>query len=132
MQTQLELHKRPKYDKATRRKVRARVKALRKEGLRYRAIAETMNKEGFVAPDGRPLKENTVAIQMYCAANKKKRKFRKRRPLTNLGTGTVSAVPNWETPSATDTDADILVDLVLDAKISDAKKLAMIRSLRKR
>ena len=112
-----------KYDKATRRKIRARIKALHKEGVKdYETMAQILNKEGFTSPRGEPLKASTVQCRGLQAGIRKHKV--KRAPSRR----TVPAAPEQMVLD----DSTILADLILDAKISDSKKITLLKNLRTR
>jgi hypothetical protein len=111
-----------KYDKSARRKIRARIKVLHKEGVKnYEAMAAILNKEGFLSPRGEALKASTVQSQALQAGIRKHRV--KRAPARKAQAPMEQTVLD---------DSTILADLILDAKISDSKKITLLRNLRTR
>lgn len=107
-----------KYDKATRRKIRARIKALHKEGHSYVAMSRLLHDEGFTSPAGKPLTSAMVTSQGIQAGLRKQ------------GKNTARAAKARALEATEDGDDAALADLILDANISDAKKVALLRKLR--
>ena len=111
-----------KYDKSARRRIRARIRKLHKEGVKdYASMAAILNKEGFTTPKGGELKASTVQSQALQSGIRKHK--RKNAPPRKVQ---VSVAPEQ---TASD-DTHILADLILDTKISDAKKISLLKNLR--
>lgn len=81
-------------------------------------MVEPLTKLGFTTPMGAPITGATIQSQAHQAGlrvHKKKRIFSAKK----------EATPLQQDDSAT------LADLILDAKIPDAKKIALLRNLRR-
>lgn len=113
----------PKYDRQTRQQIRKRILSFYREGLGYEAMTEKLKQEGFSAPNGSELKTSTVVCQGLQAGIRLRRKSKRDKKQE-------SSVGVSFTPVGPQTDADVLIDLVLAAKVPAETKVNLIKNLR--
>lgn len=108
-----------KYDKVTRKKIRTAIRKLAREGVKYGDMVEPLTKQGFTTPRGTPITGDTIQSQAHQSGL---RVHKKRR---------VFAAKQQAAEQLVFDDSTILADLILDAKIPDAKKITLLKNLRK-
>lgn len=109
-----------KFTKAEKRKLHKRVRELFREGKNYKEMTPILNGEGFLKPTGQPLTPDAVSFQGRQAGLKTRNGNRRarRQELAAIG------IENDE--------SQVLADIILDANISDSKKINLLKGLRKK
>lgn len=118
--------KNPKYDRKTKRKLFAAIRKLHKAGVQYKEMVAPLTEQGFTRPNGEIIRASTIA-PLGRRAGIKKRNGKPRGSKKITGKAPVTAPPS--APADPEQDTKILADLVLDAKISDHKKVEILRKL---
>lgn len=113
------------FDKATRRKIKKRIKTLKAEGLAYEAITETLRSEGVTSPSGAQLSIPLVRSLGRSAGIRCRGRRRDRKRDAVI----VSQAVVQHRPTAVD-ESEVLIDIVLAADVSDSQKLSIIKTLR--
>lgn len=111
--------KNPKYDRKTRKKISTAIRKLAKEGLGYKEMLGPLTEMGFTAPNGAPIKNISQLGRRAGIRMRGKRKVYVNR----------ANEKHVETPKTTESDRDVMADLILGADLSDARKIAMLKGL---
>jgi hypothetical protein len=118
------------WDTQTRKAIRRRVKEIMSENpkLKYIGLAEKLNAEGFKGPSGEPIAEHmagVVARSVGCGKHKRIRAMKRYSQNHSKPQAPVF-------PKQSQDDTQVLMDLVIDSKLSDKVKISVLRSLRQR
>lgn len=108
-----------RYDKATRKKIRTRIKALHSEGNDYDNITTKLKAEGFTAPSGRELQKSTVITQGLQTGVRKNKPYKRKK--TTITTTTK--------PKATPLPDMGVISAILAMRLTDTMKLSVIKSV---
>ena len=110
--------KKPAYNKFTkseRRSLRGATRKLLKEGLKYTDMVERLEADGFTGPGGGKLKSHHISNTALSGGIRQRKAKRKPAALVALEDAS---------------DREALIDLVLGAKLTAAKKVEMIQAPR--
>ncbi len=121
-----------KYSLEDRKAIRKRIKQLivDEKILSRETLCERLTAEGFTAPDGGPLKVQTVQSQCNYLGKVARITAGYRRNPLHQRPEFVGPEPTRVKQKHSESDRDVMTDLILGANLSPEKKIAMLKGLR--